>query len=199
MRSFGRSIWLSRTELRPQQHVFSGYIPQSRHICLYRTGTQQTDVVRSGCRECFPSVLVQSFRFALGVRNSLDLIRWSTGGCGLLAYVQVLREHGVDGAEVDRIFAGVDMDESGSLHYMEFLAATIEARGYIEVCGYIVVVFCFSGVSISCGVFTCGTLLRFFVVMSFVFGLSYALSNKTGCVFHVISTPGMLLAKVHPK
>lgn len=40
----------------------------------------------------------------------------------------------MDGAEVDRIFAGVDMDESGSLHYMEFLAATIEARGYIEVC-----------------------------------------------------------------
>lgn len=60
-----------------------------------------------------------------------------------LAFLQVLREHGVDGAEVDRIFAGVDMDESGSLHYMEFLAATIEARGYIEVC--VVSVFCLFG------------------------------------------------------
>ena len=63
--------------------------------------------------------------------------------------MKVLREHGVDGAEVDRIFAGVDMDESGSLHYMEFLAATIEARGYIEVrCGarafsFVVFVFVF--------------------------------------------------------
>ncbi|CAB1107089.1 unnamed protein product [Ectocarpus sp. CCAP 1310/34] len=44
----------------------------------------------------------------------------------------VLREHGVDGAEVDRVFGAVDMDSSGRLHYMEFLAATIEARGYIE-------------------------------------------------------------------
>ncbi|CAM9401899.1 unnamed protein product, partial [Ectocarpus sp. 13 AM-2016] len=44
----------------------------------------------------------------------------------------VLREHGVDGAEVDRVFGAVDMDSSGHLHYMEFLAATIEARGYIE-------------------------------------------------------------------
>lgn len=47
---------------------------------------------------------------------------------------QVLREHGVDGAEVDRVFGAVDMDSSGRLHYMEFLAATVEARGYIEVC-----------------------------------------------------------------
>lgn len=47
---------------------------------------------------------------------------------------QVLREHGVDEAEVDRVFGAVDMDSSGRLHYMEFLAATIEARGYIEVC-----------------------------------------------------------------
>lgn len=35
-------------------------------------------------------------------------------------------------AEVDRVFGAVDMDSSGRLHYMEFLAATIEARGYIE-------------------------------------------------------------------
>ena len=39
----------------------------------------------------------------------------------------------MDGAEVDRVFGAVDMDRSGRLHYMEFLAATIEARGYIEV------------------------------------------------------------------
>lgn len=38
------------------------------------------------------------------------------------------------------------MDESGSLHYMEFLAATIEARGYIEVRGvwYLVLRVCIS-------------------------------------------------------
>lgn len=47
---------------------------------------------------------------------------------------QVLREHGVGGAEVDRVFGAVDMDSSGRLHYMEFLAATVEARGFIEVC-----------------------------------------------------------------
>lgn len=51
--------------------------------------------------------------------------------CFLL--LQVLREHGVDQAEVDRVFGAVDMDGSGRLHYMEFLAATVEARGYIEV------------------------------------------------------------------
>lgn len=46
---------------------------------------------------------------------------------------QLLRAHGVDGAEVSRVFGAVDMDNTGRLHYMEFLAATIEARGYIEV------------------------------------------------------------------
>lgn len=46
---------------------------------------------------------------------------------------QLLRAHGVDGAEVSRVFGAVDMDNTGQLHYMEFLAATIEARGYIEV------------------------------------------------------------------
>lgn len=45
----------------------------------------------------------------------------------------MLRGHGVDGSEVDRVFGAVDMDGSGRLHYMEFLAATVEARGYIEV------------------------------------------------------------------
>lgn len=35
---------------------------------------------------------------------------------------------------MDRVFGAVDMDNSGLLHYMEFLAATVEARGYIEVC-----------------------------------------------------------------
>lgn len=34
---------------------------------------------------------------------------------------------------MDRVFGAVDMDGSGRLHYMEFLAATVEARGYIEV------------------------------------------------------------------
>lgn len=46
---------------------------------------------------------------------------------------QVLQEHLGDQSEVDRVFGAVDMDRSGRLHYMEFLAATIEARGYIEV------------------------------------------------------------------
>lgn len=39
----------------------------------------------------------------------------------------------MDAEEVDRVFGAVDMDGSGRLHYMEFLAATVEARGYIEV------------------------------------------------------------------
>lgn len=47
--------------------------------------------------------------------------------------LKVLREHGVDQAEVDRVFGAVDMDRSGRLHYMEFLAATVEAKGYIQV------------------------------------------------------------------
>lgn len=46
---------------------------------------------------------------------------------------QVLREHGVNKTEIDKVFGAVDMDSSGRLHYMEFLAATVEARGYIEV------------------------------------------------------------------
>eukprot|EP00752_Nemacystus_decipiens_P009304 g8315.t1 len=62
----------------------------------------------------------------------LEVDTKGNGAISLDELRNVLREHGVDGAEVDRIFAGVDMDESGSLHYMEFLAATIEARGYIE-------------------------------------------------------------------
>lgn len=56
-------------------------------------------------------------------------------------FLKVLREHGVDQAEVDRVFGAVDMDSSGRLHYMEFLAATVEARGYIQVrrvlCAYL--------------------------------------------------------------
>lgn len=49
---------------------------------------------------------------------------------------QVLWQHGVDHAEVDRVFGAVDMDRSGRLHYMEFLAATVEAMGYIQVLSY---------------------------------------------------------------
>eukprot|EP00903_Cladosiphon_okamuranus_P012678 g11858.t1 len=62
----------------------------------------------------------------------LEVDTKGNGAISLEELHTVLRGHCVDGAEVDRIFAGVDMDESGSLHYMEFLAATIEARGYIE-------------------------------------------------------------------
>ncbi|CAM9961335.1 unnamed protein product, partial [Discosporangium mesarthrocarpum] len=45
---------------------------------------------------------------------------------------QGLLDHGVEQSEVDRVFGAVDMDQTGRLHYMEFLAATVEARGYIE-------------------------------------------------------------------
>lgn len=62
----------------------------------------------------------------------LEMDKMGNGAISLNELRVVLREHGVDQAEVDRVFGAVDMDGSGRLHYMEFLAATVEARGYIE-------------------------------------------------------------------
>lgn len=106
-------------------------------------GVTADDFTCLGCPE--------SCAFVLGVAFSIALLIVLLRGRGSLTSVQVLREHGVDGSEVDRIFAGVDMDESGSLHYMEFLAATIEARGYIEVCAvcFIVAFGCVYPVSVG--------------------------------------------------
>ncbi|CAM9819482.1 unnamed protein product, partial [Sphacelaria rigidula] len=62
----------------------------------------------------------------------LEVDTMGNGAISLSELHVVLREHGVDAEEVDRVFGAVDMDGSGRLHYMEFLAATVEARGYIE-------------------------------------------------------------------
>ncbi|CAM9585474.1 unnamed protein product, partial [Hapterophycus canaliculatus] len=62
----------------------------------------------------------------------LEVDTQGNGAISLEELRTVLCEQGVDVAEVDRVFGAVDMDSSGRLHYMEFLAATIEARGYIE-------------------------------------------------------------------
>ncbi|CAM9788263.1 unnamed protein product, partial [Ascophyllum nodosum] len=62
----------------------------------------------------------------------LEVDTKGNGAISLEELRTVLLEHGVGGEEVDRVFGAVDMDNSGLLHYMEFLAATVEARGYIE-------------------------------------------------------------------
>ena len=45
---------------------------------------------------------------------------------------EVLASSGVAPEDIARIFEGIDQDQSGKLHYMEFLAASLEARGVIE-------------------------------------------------------------------
>eukprot|EP00611_Tribonema_gayanum_P002814 TRINITY_DN12141_c0_g1_i2.p1 TRINITY_DN12141_c0_g1~~TRINITY_DN12141_c0_g1_i2.p1 ORF type:complete len:563 (+),score=189.95 TRINITY_DN12141_c0_g1_i2:160-1848(+) len=54
---------------------------------------------------------------------------------GVITYPElqaVLRKQGVDDAEIERLFASMYQDRSGLCSYMEFLAATLEARGFIE-------------------------------------------------------------------
>ncbi|CAN0069763.1 unnamed protein product [Discosporangium mesarthrocarpum] len=43
-----------------------------------------------------------------------------------------LQERGVEKEEMDRLFESIDVDNSGKIHYLEFLAATIEAVGTLE-------------------------------------------------------------------
>jgi len=43
-----------------------------------------------------------------------------------------LQRTGMPAAQVERVFGALDQDRSGRLHYMEFLAATLEARGFLE-------------------------------------------------------------------
>ncbi|CAM9178675.1 unnamed protein product [Scytosiphon promiscuus] len=83
------------------------------------------------------ALMVTAFQLDRGeIRQLKDaFLEVDTQGNGAISLEElrtVLCEHGVDVAEVDRVFGAVDMDSSGRLHYMEFLAATIEARGYIE-------------------------------------------------------------------
>lgn len=44
----------------------------------------------------------------------------------------VLVQNGVDETEIEQLFASMDQDRTNRVQYMEFLAATLEARGYID-------------------------------------------------------------------
>jgi len=46
---------------------------------------------------------------------------------------KALQEHpNIDDEEMARVFGSLDVDHTGKIHYLEFLAASLEARGYVE-------------------------------------------------------------------
>ena len=66
---------------------------------------------------------------------SQDFVAMDTARNGTLTFDEFrrgLQEHGVAEAELRRVFESVDMDGSGRIRYREFLAATVEALGFVE-------------------------------------------------------------------
>jgi calcium-dependent protein kinase len=54
------------------------------------------------------------------------------GEISLLEFKEALAEYNYSDQELDIMFNGIDIDQTGKIHYSEFLAATIETHGSID-------------------------------------------------------------------
>jgi len=68
------------------------------------------------------------------LRKAFEIVDYESNGVITLHELrEVLSEHqGIDEQEIARVFGNLDMDRTGKIHYLEFLAASLEARGYVE-------------------------------------------------------------------
>ena len=123
-----RSAWLSKefddAKIRPSDEFMGGVAGSLKNYGTY--GKLQKMALMVVAHQSTTEEITQ-------LRKAFD--SYDTANNGIISFDEFkksLMGAKLDEKQLENIFSGVDVDESGQIHYLEFLAATLEAQGKIE-------------------------------------------------------------------